>query len=208
MPIRACLVHTCATLKLMLARLPLVLCWSAVSALAQSPCEGTPAYAPCEMPFDLSSAAGAARLNPYVNFTLQVEFRSPRFKTYLMPAFWDPSRNQMLVRFTPTEPGQWTYKVTSNVTSFDGKEGTFNAAASDAPGFVNVANVHHWATDNKKPHLWMGYIADRFSFVNAGEFEQLLNLAAQNKFTHFRKSIPGNEPDRPLVLMAADRPNP
>ncbi len=158
------------------------------------------------MPFDLSAADAAVRLNPYVNFVLQVEFRSPRFKTYLMPAFWDGSRNKMIVRFTPTEAGQWTYKVTSNVSAFDGQQGMFNAAASDSPGFVNVANVHHWATDNKKAHLWMGYIADRFAFVSAAEFDQQLNEAAQNKFNHFRGSILGNAKDRALVFLGADRP--
>ncbi len=192
----------------MLARLPLFLFLVAASVPAQTPCEGTPAYSPCEMPFELSAADGAVRVNPYVNFVLQVEFRSPRFKTYLMPAFWDGSRNKMVVRFTPTEPGQWIYKVTSNVSAFDGQQGAFNAAASDSPGFVNVANVHHWATDNKKAHLWMGYIADRFSFVSAAEFDQQLNAAAGNKFNHFRGSVLGNAKDRALVFLGADRPNP
>jgi hypothetical protein len=160
------------------------------------------------MPFELSAADTAVRLNPYLNFVLQVEFRSPRFKTYLMPAFWDGSRNKMIVRFTPTEAGQWLYKVTSNVSAFDGLEGMFNAAPSDSPGFVNVANVHHWATDNKKAHLWMGYIADRFAFSSAPEFDQQLNQAAQNKFTHLRGSILGNAQDRALVYLGPDRPNP
>ena len=118
-----------------------------------------------------------------------------------MPAFWDGSRNKMIVRFTPTEAGQWIYRVTSNLPAFDGKEGMFNAAASDSPGFVNVANVHHWATDNKQPHLWMGYIADRFAFDSAAEFEQQLNEAAQNKFNHFRGSILGNAKDRARVYL-------
>jgi hypothetical protein len=192
----------------MLARLPLFLLLVAASASAQTPCEGTPAYSPCEISFDLSAADAEVRLNPYVNFVLQVEFRSPRFKTYLMPAFWDATRNQMIVRFTPTEPGQWIYKVSGNVSAFDGQQGTFNAAPSDSPGFVNVANVHHWATDNKQPHLWMGYIADRFSFVGAAEFDQQLNAAAENKFNHFRGSILGNAKDRALVFLGADRPNP
>jgi hypothetical protein len=192
----------------MLARLPLVLCFSTLSALAQTPCEGTPAYSPCEMPFELSAADSAARLNPYTNFILQVEFRSPRFKTYLMPAYWDGSRNRMMVRFTPTEAGQWIYKITSNVSAFDGQAGMFNAAASDSPGFVNVANVHHWATDDKKAHLWMGFIADRFAFLSAAEFDQQLNLAAQNKFNHFRGSVLGNAKDRALVYLGPDRPNP
>jgi hypothetical protein len=192
----------------MLARLPFVFCFCVLSALAQTPCEGTPAYSPCEMPFDLSAAEGPIRLNPYANFVLQVEFRSPHFRTYLMPAFWDTTRDKMIVRFTPTEAGEWTYKVTSNVTSFDGNEGKFNAAPSESPGFVNVANVHHWATDNKKAHLWMGFIADRFPFVGAAEFDQQLSQAAQNKFNHFRGSILGSAQDRALVYLGPDRPNP
>ena len=189
--------------------LPLV--WlTVVAASAQSPCEGTPAYSPCEMPFELgeADAAGHSSTNPYLAITLQIEFRSPHFKTYLMPAFWDGTRNKMIVRFTPTEAGQWTYKISSNVSGFDGKEGLFNAAASDSPGFVNVANVHHWATDNKQPHLWMGFIADRFSFAGAAQFEEMLNIAAQNKFTHFRGSILGSATDRATVFTGPDRPNP
>ncbi len=179
----------------------------AASAGAQAPCEGTAAYSPCEMTFDVG-AAGQEYVNPYVSITLQVEFRSPHFKTYLMPGYWDGTRNIMVVRFTPTEAGAWTFRATSNVSAFDGKEGTFNAAASDAPGFVNVANVHHWATDNKQPHLWMGYIADRFAFSSSAEFEQQLDIAAQNKFTHFRGSILGDAADRAKVFAGPDRPNP
>ncbi len=185
----------------------LLLAWLCVeAALGQTPCESAPAYSPCEMSFELASAA--ANTNPYTTVTLQIEFRSPRFKTYLMPGFWDASRNKMIVRFTPTEAGQWTYKISSNVQAFDGKEGMFNAAASDSPGFVNVANVHHWATDNKKAHLWMGFIADRFAFSSAAEFDQQLNTAAQNKFNHFRGSILGGLSDRSRVYLGPDRPNP
>ena len=194
----------------MLARLPLVFVLCALYAAAQTPCEGTPAYTPCEMPFEVGAADTSAHsvyANPYVDITLEIEFRSPHFKTYLMPGYWDGVRNRMMVRFTPTEAGQWIYRVTSNVSAFDGKEGMFNAAPSDAPGFVNVANVHHWATDNKQPHLWMGYIADRFAFESPADFEQQLNVAAENKFNHFRGSILGNEKDHALVFIGPDRPN-
>jgi hypothetical protein len=143
-----------------------------------------------------------------------VEFRSPRFHTYAMPAFWDGGRN-MIVRFSPTEAGQWTYKATSNVASLDGREGTFSASTSDAPGYVVVANVHHWATDNQqvlvgniRPHLWMGYIADRFAFGSYADFQQELSGAAQNKFNHLRGSILGGLSDRSLVYLGPDRPNP
>lgn len=191
-----------------MARPPLLLlCFSALSAFAQTPCEGTPAYSPCEIPFDLSVADVTAHPNPYATVALRVEFRSPHFKTYLMPAFWDGGR-KMIIRFTPTEAGEWIYRVTSNLSTFDGKQGMFKATASDSPGFVNVANVHHWATDNKQPHLWMGFIADRFAFGSAAEFEQQLNTAAQNKFNHFRGSILGGIQDRARAYPMADRPNP
>src|SRR6202162_1268658 len=127
----------------------------AVPIFAQTPCEGTPAYSPCEIVYELSGADLAAHSNPYVSAQLRAEFRSPHFKTYLMPAFWDGGR-KLILRFTPTEAGQWIYRTTSNVAALNGKDCTFNAAASESPGFVNVANVHHWATDNKQPHLWRG----------------------------------------------------
>jgi hypothetical protein len=196
----------CSSVPLLLFSAPLLF-FCAVSALAQTPCEGTPAYSPCEMNFELAPADLAAHPDPYASVALRVEFRSPRFKTYPMPAFWDGAR-KMAVRFTPTEPGQWLYRVTSNVPAFDGRQGAFNAAESAAPGFVHAANVHHWATDNKQPHLWMGFIADRFAFVSQAEFGQQLNLAVQNKFNHFRGSILGNAQDRGLVYLGTDRPNP
>jgi hypothetical protein len=194
--------------------LPLLFLALVASAFAATPCEGTPAYSPCEMPFELSAAHLAAHPNPYATVALRVEFRSPRFRTYAMPAFWDGGRN-MIVRFAPTEAGQWTFKATSNVPELDGREGMFNVAASAAPGYVIVANVHHWATDNQqvvvgnlRPHLWMGYIADRFAFGSYAEFQQQLSDAAQNKFNHFRGLILGGVGDRSLVYLGSDRPNP
>jgi hypothetical protein len=188
----------------MLARLPLIFLL-AVPALAQTPCAGTPAYTPCEFSFELTAADLAAHPNPYVSARLQTEFRSPRFRTYLMPAYWDGGR-KMVLRFTPTEAGDWTYRITSNFAGLDGKEGSFNAGPSPSPGYVNVANVHHWATDDKKPHLWMGYIADRFAFASQQDFEQKLAEAVQNKFTHFRGSILGGAGDRARVYSGPDKP--
>jgi len=190
----------------MLGRFAIVLIVG-VRVFSQTPCDGTPAYSPCELPFELSAADLAAHPNPYATAQLHAEFRSPHFKTYLMPAFWDGGR-KLIIRFTPTEGGQWTYRTTSNIAAFAGKEGAFNAAPSDFPGYVNVANFHHWATDDKKAHLWMGYIADRFPFSSQPEFEQQLADAVQNKFTHFRGSILGTATDRSRVYLGADKPNP
>ena len=101
----------------------LVVFLSSITRLAaQEPCANTPAYTPCEFTFDLSDADAAAHPNPYLTVRLQIEFRSPRFRTYLMPAFWDGGR-RMVVRFTPTEGGEWTYRITSNIAALENETG-------------------------------------------------------------------------------------
>lgn len=189
-----------------MARFLLVLAL-AISALAQTqtPCENTPAYSPCEMTFELFGSVAAAHPDPYADVDLHIEFRSPHFKTYLMPAYW-AGGNRMAIRFTPTEAGPWNYRITSNIASLDGKEGTFNAASSDSPGFVHPKNVHHWWTENKQPHLWIGDVADRLAFMSPGEFDQKLADTVQNKFTHLRLSILGAAGDRSRIFNGK-RPN-
>src|SRR6266542_5864409 len=125
-------------------RLALLLALASLRAAAQSPCAGTPAYSPCEIVFEMSDADAAAHQNPYLTVELHAEFRSPRHRTFLMPAYWDGGR-RMVVRFTPTEAGPWDYRLSGNIPEYDGKQGSFTAAASDSPGFVRPANVHHWA---------------------------------------------------------------
>jgi Domain of unknown function (DUF5060) len=188
-----------------LARLSLLVVLP-IPAFAQTPCDNTPAYSPCEFVFELTGPEAAAHPDPYNDVEFQAEIRSPHFRTFLMPAFWDGG-HKLILRFVPTESGQWIYKITSNVASIDGKEGSFNAAESDSPGYVHPANVHHWWTDNKKPHLWMGYVADRLGFMSADEFSGLLATVAAEKYTHVRVSILGDPGDRSRVMLG-DKPNP
>src|SRR5690242_17738742 len=99
---------------------------------AQSPCNGVAAYQTCDIVFELSEKAAAAHPQPYKTVELKAEFRSPRHRTMALPAFWDGGR-KLIIRFAPTEAGEWDYRVTSNVAEFDGKTATFTAAASTSP---------------------------------------------------------------------------
>jgi hypothetical protein len=110
----------------------------------------------------------------------------------------------MILRFVPIEGGPWTYKLTSNLASVDGKQGTFTATDSESPGYVHPANVHHWWTDNKKAHLWMGTIADRLGFMSADDFSKLLATIAAEKFNHVRTSILGDPGDRDRVMKGKE----
>src|SRR5579862_5291026 len=106
-------------------------------ALAQTACPPTPAWSPCDLTFDLDPGENPARAE------LRAEFRSPRHRTYLMYAFQDGDR-RFVIRFTPTEAGVWDYRITSSVARLDGKTGQLTATASDSPGFIHAANVHHF----------------------------------------------------------------
>ena len=177
-------------------------------ASAQTPCPPTPAYSPCDLVFELNDAEAAADPNPYTTVTLQAEFRSPRHRTFLMPGFWDGGR-RLVIRFTPTDAGDWDYRVTSSVKRFDGVQGKLTATASDSPGFIRAANVHHWQyTENFKPHLWMGDTCYTFASIDRRVFESLIDARAQQKFNHLRGIVLGRESEVAKAFAATDRPEP
>jgi len=182
---------------------------AAVSAHAQTTCASTPAFSPCDIVFDLSDADAAAHPNPYLTVEIHAEFRSPRHHTFLLPAFWDGGR-RMVIRFTPTEPGSWDYRLTSNLESYNGKTGQFTAAESEAPGFIRAANMHHFAYtggDGNTPHLWMGDTWMRAAFVDDAAFRQFVDARASQKFTHIRMSATGEADDLTKAFPTPDAPD-
>jgi hypothetical protein len=183
----------------------LALLWLAASAAAQSPCNNTPAYTPCELVFELSEADAGAHPNPYLTVELNAEFRSPRHRTFLLPSYWDGGR-RMVIRFTPTEPGEWVYRLSGNLKQYAGKQETFSAAAAQSPGFIRAANVHHWAyTEENRPHLWMGATEMRFAFIDDAYFRAMADARASQKFNHVRGSVLGSPQDR--VFTSPDTPD-
>jgi hypothetical protein len=181
-----------------LAALPLAL-WAQAPApsASPSPCNNTPTYSPCELTFELSEKDAAAHPNPYATVDLRIEFRSPRRRTYAMPAFWDGGR-RLVVRFSPVEAGDWDYHVTSNIGDWNDKTGSFSAAASESPGFLRAANLHHWAyTERNKlgldqAHLWMGVTELQFASLDDAAFRAAADARAAQKFTHLRGlAMPG-----------------
>jgi hypothetical protein len=148
----------------------------------ESSCNGTPVWSACDMVFDLEAGENGDGVE------LHGEFRSPDHKTYLLYAFRDSDR-RYVIRFTPTEPGEWSFRLTSSLSRLDGQLGNIAAAQSDAPGFVRPANVHHFATANNKPHLWMGTAVDNFMKAPRPEFDALVVQRAAEKFTHLRVTL-------------------
>ncbi len=156
------------------------------SAMAQSVCTGARAWFPCDVTFDLNASEDPSHVE------LRAEFRSPHHHTYMMPAFRDGDR-RFVIRFSPTEDGSWIYRITSNLPRLDGKEVSFSVAESDSPGFVRVANVHHFAYEGtNKAHLWTATAVDKFVEMPRAEFDSLIDQRAKEKFTHLRVTVDSN----------------
>ncbi|HEY7305954.1 MAG TPA: DUF5060 domain-containing protein [Bryobacteraceae bacterium] len=146
--------------------------------------QGASFGAACELTFEWREGELPQTASPYRDELLNIEFRSPRHTTILMRAFWYGG-HKLGVRFTPTEPGAWTYHVTSEIKRFDNQESTFTATDNGAPGLVEVANLRHWRTTNKKPHLWLAASVP-FLEVDPPAFEAWLDARKHDGFTHIR----------------------
>jgi hypothetical protein len=144
-------------------------------------CATVRAWSACDLVYELAPLENPERAE------LRAEFRSPRFKTYLLHAFLD--NRKLIIRFAPTEAGNWVYRLTSNLPRLDGQAGNVTAAESDSPGFVHVANVHHFATENLKQHLWMSAAIDRFAEMPRADFDRLIEQRSQEKFSHLRVTL-------------------
>lgn len=144
--------------------------------------EAARAFYPCEFSFDFDGSDAAYRQE-----LLTVEFRSPSAKTYRLRAYW-AAKNALKVRFSPTETGTWTYRVSSSLPQFDNKESTFSAAEANSPGFIGVANLRHWRSTNKQPHLWL---AAELPFLapSTTDVESWLDTRKKDGFTHVRGSL-------------------
>jgi hypothetical protein len=142
------------------------------------------AFFPCEVTFEWQDHELPQGASLYRDELLNIEFRSPRHITYLMHAFWDGA-HALRVRFSPTESGPWSYHVTSGIKRYDNQEASFSVAESEAPGFVSVANVRHWRTTNKQPHLWLAASAP-FLEIEPQSFETWLDARRHDGFTHIR----------------------
>jgi len=164
----------------------LLLAGSAAYALPSCE-EGAKAFAPCELAFTWNTGDLPASASPYQQDLLNVEFRSPSHTTVLVHAFWNGGHN-LIVRFSPTESGSWAYRITSAIRRYDNHESTFTVAPTANPGFVSVANLRHWWTTNKQPHLWLA-AAVPFLGIDQPAMETWLDARKHDGFTHIRGTL-------------------
>jgi hypothetical protein len=158
---------------------------SATLAVAQNVCPPVPRYSPCDIAFEVPGADSSAQLN------LQAEFRSPHHDTALVRAVWDGGAKWM-IRFTPTEAGQYDWRLTSSRPEFNGKEGHLTSLPNEKAGWLRAANVHHFAFvegNTLTPHLWTGGVVAGFPKMDASRWQSLVDTRAAQHFNHLAVTL-------------------
>jgi hypothetical protein len=173
----------------------------ALTAWGQKVCPDTLVYSVCDIVFELNEAEAKDHPEPWKSVQLTAEVKSPRFRTFLAPAFWDGGR-KLVIRVSPTDDGLWELKLTSNLARFDKQTISFQGLASELPGFIQRANVHHWRnTATLKAHLWLGL--EIWDFATAAE-ESFETVKAQ-KATHVRTLFEPVWPPDPARFEAFEK---
>lgn len=167
----------------------------------------TPVYTPLDIVLEMSEQEAAAHPDPYLSVSLHAEFRSPRYRTTMINGFWDGGR-RIVLRFTPQDPGEHVYRVTSNLASLNGKTEKFNAAAAEHAGFIRPDNVYAWSTtETRVAHLWMGDTSYRFAWIPRPVFDQVIEKRAAQKFNHMRGLIMHDDGKLRPAYVSPDKPN-
>jgi hypothetical protein len=129
---------------------------------------GTPrAWHPLTVDFSGPLASETdSRPNPFLDYRLQVTFTGPSGQVYAVPGFFDGNGNGggtgnvWRARFTPDEPGRWSYEASFRAgpgvaieldaqagepAAFDGASGWFDVEHRDesAPGFLKWGRLEY-----------------------------------------------------------------
>lgn len=163
----------------MLARIAAVFALCA-AVRAQTVCPPVPRYSPCDIVFEVPGA------DPAKTGELKAEFRSPHHDTALVNAVWDGG-SKWFVRYTPSEEGEYTFRVSGSAPQWNGKEGHFTATGNAKKGWLRAANLHHFAYVEGvtlSPHLWMGGVVPGFTQMDSVRWKSLIDTRAAQHFNH------------------------
>ena len=133
---------------------------------AKFPMEKSPLSAAYQwQPMEFKFQAVNHYVKPWSQVKLSADFSGPGGLKFHVHGFWD-GENIWAVRFAPTVPGAWSYRVTCNVqdAGIQGHRGEFNVhPAIDGNtlyrhgGFLGVAPDHHHLTyTDGTPFFWLG----------------------------------------------------
>lgn len=155
-----------------------------------------PAVVPVRTVGEWSLRSTSEYENPFTDVVLTAEFRSPSGARFTVPGFFD-GRQTWKVRFSPDEPGHWSYEVGSHPADPQLVErGSFEATARETKGFLRATPGDAWGFrhESGEPVLLLGdtaynLIAETYMGNDVGPY--LRRRAAQG-FNLIRVSVSVN----------------
>ncbi|MDO8587892.1 MAG: DUF4038 domain-containing protein [Armatimonadota bacterium] len=137
--------------------------------------------------YEVALATQKAYTNPYLEVTLSATFKGPT-QSITVNGFWDGGKAYK-IRMTPTEPGNWTWTLTSNDRELNGRTGSFVCKDSPSKGYVRVSAAHPYSfewTDgtpffllgDTMWHMWYGVS------MSDGSFQKIIDARAAQHFNY------------------------
>lgn len=115
--------------------------------------------------FETRFTSSADHTFPVHDVDVRVEFTSPSRRTHTVSAFWDGDRTWK-VRFSPNEPGKWTYRSRSSTIEdqrLNNQQGAFNCILYKGKnplyqhGAIRLsANERYFVQSDNSPFFWLG----------------------------------------------------
>lgn len=161
--------------------------------------------------YEISLLTDKAYANPYLDVTLSATFKGPE-RTIRVNGFWDGGR-LFKIRMLPTEPGDWTWTVSSNDSRLNGKSGSFKCIDSNDRGWVVVSKKHphgfEWSGSGQPFfllgdtmwHLWYNV---RFS---DGTFQKVVDARAAQRFNYIHGVVHDIAQNEGGPIYASQLPN-
>lgn len=143
--------------------------------------------------FEEAFTANAAHQSPVHDIRLEVDFTAPDGSTHTRLGFWDGDQTWR-VRFSPTQPGKWTYKThcaTGNDSGLDNKSGEFACEAYSGVnplyqhGELKVSdNNRYFEYADKTPYFFLADTVWNGALLsNLQDWQRFLGVRSDQHFT-------------------------
>ncbi len=171
--------------------------------------------------FETSLTSAVNYPNPTQQGQVGALFTAPSGEKHKVYGFWDGGQTWRL-RFSPTEPGKWTWRTACNDTANAGlhdQQGEFlctapaNKSRFDQHGPVRVAlNGRHLTHADGTPFFWLGDTAWNGALLSTdAEWSQYIKERVRQKFTAVQfvatqfRAAPAGDRDHQLAFTGADK---
>lgn len=172
-------------------------------------------------PVEISLAANRRPANPYTDLTVTGTFEHESGETHDIPGFWDGGRDWW-VRFAPTLPGRWEYRIESD-SDGDGLSDSGWFDANESVGSNPMTRHGFLSTDGRRlvhddgtPFAWLADTAwSAGAKAMPAEWDEYLTARAEQGFNVVQvNALPQWDASRPWDRLPfgedwdLDRPDP